>query len=286
MHVVRTVSELRRVRADLGGRIGFVPTMGALHEGHRRLIETSVRTTDATVVSIFVNPRQFGPNEDFAKYPRTEAEDLALCEATGAAVVFLPPVSVMYPEEPLVRVTVDPRLSGVLCGAHRPGHFDGVVHVVSLLFNLVQPTHSFFGEKDYQQLLIIKRLVADLGFPIEIVAVGTVRDPDGLALSSRNRYLSSEERSKASAIYRVMRQCRERAEQVRFDRIALPVERIEEEGRALLLKEIPEAKIDYFEIRHADTLEKTAFIMNRSRLFVAVHVGSTRLIDNLPLFGE
>ncbi len=286
MQIVRTTAELRRAREALGGRVGFVPTMGALHEGHRRLIEESVKATDATVVSIFVNPRQFGPNEDFAKYPRTETEDLTLCEAAGAAVVFVPPVSVMYPDEPLVKVTVDARLSGILCGAHRPGHFDGVAQVVTLLFNLVRPTHAFFGEKDYQQLLIIKRLVADLAFPIDIVPVRTVREPDGLALSSRNRYLSPEERSKAPAIHRVMRQCCERAEQVRFDRIALPVERLEEEGRALLLKEIPDAAIDYFEIRHADTLERTSFVMNRSRLFAAVRLGATRLIDNLPLFGD
>ncbi len=286
MQVVRSVAELRQARAALSGRVGFVPTMGALHEGHRRLIESSLKTTDATVVSIFVNPRQFGPNEDFEKYPRTEGEDLALCEAAGAALVFMPPVSVIYPEEPLVRVTVAPRLAGVLCGAHRPGHFDGVAQVVALLFNLVQPTHAFFGEKDYQQLLIIKRLVADLGFPITIVPVPTVRESDGLALSSRNRYLSPEERAKAPSIYRVMCQCRERAEQVRFDRIALPVERLEEEGRMLLLKEIPDAVIDYFEIRHADTLERTSFVMNRSRLFVAVRIGTTRLIDNFALFGR
>ncbi len=286
VHIVRTTTELRRARETLVGRVGFVPTMGALHRGHRRLIEESAKATDATIVSIFVNPRQFGPHEDFEKYPRTEEEDLALCEAAGAAVVFLPSVPVMYPEEPLVKVMVDARLSGVLCGAHRPGHFDGVAQVVVILFNLVQPTHAFFGEKDYQQLLIIKRLVADLAFPIEIVPVRTVREPDGLALSSRNRYLSPEERAKAPAIYRVMCQCRERAEQVRFDRIALPVEKLEEEGRAILLKEIPDAEIDYFEIRHADTLERTTFVMNRSRLFVAVRLAGTRLIDNLPLFGE
>jgi len=284
VQVVRSIAELRAARAQMSGQVGFVPTMGALHAGHGRLIARSVQENDTAVVSLFVNPLQFGPNEDFERYPRTEKEDLFLCETAGVDLVFVPPVAAIYPEQPLVRVTVSSCLSGVLCGAYRPGHFDGVAQVVTILFNLVRPTRAYFGEKDYQQLLIIKRLVADLSFDVEIVAVPTVREPDGLALSSRNRYLSPEERAKASALYRALSFCKERAEQARFDRIALPIEKLEEEGRLFLSKEIPEARIEYFEIRHTDTLERTRFVMNRSRLFAAIYLGTTRLIDNMALF--
>lgn len=284
MLTVRTAAELRTARTTLAGSVGFVPTMGALHAGHARLMEVAKKKADHLVVSIFVNPTQFGPNEDLAKYPRTEAEDLALCEAAGTDIVFLPKVTEIYRAETLVRVTVDPKLSGILCGAHRPGHFDGVAQVVAILFNLVRPDLACFGEKDYQQLAVIRKLVEDLHFPVAIVPVATVREPDGLALSSRNRYLSPAERTAAAAIYRALLHCRSRADQVRFDRIALPVAKVEEEGKDLILRDIPDARIDYFEIRHTDTLEPTQFIMNRSRAFAAVRVGTTRLIDNLLLF--
>ncbi|HSA33457.1 MAG TPA: pantoate--beta-alanine ligase [bacterium] len=285
MLTVRTAAELRTARASLAGRVGFVPTMGALHAGHIRLMEAAKKNADHLVVSIFVNPTQFGPNEDFSKYPRTEEADLALCEAAGADIVFLPKATEIYRAGPTVRVTVDPKLSGILCGAQRPGHFDGVAQVVAILFNLVRPDSACFGEKDYQQLTVIRKLVEDLHFPVAIVPVATVREPDGLALSSRNRYLSPAERTAAPAIHRALLHCKGRAEQIRFDRIALPVGKVEEEGRALILKDIPGAQIDYFEIRHTDTLEPTHFIMNRSRAFAAVRVGATRLIDNLLLNG-
>ncbi|HOW51139.1 MAG TPA: pantoate--beta-alanine ligase [bacterium] len=285
MQIVRTAAELRAARAALAGRVGFVPTMGALHAGHARLMEVAKKKADHLIVSIFVNPTQFGPNEDFTKYPRTEEADLALCEATGADIVFLPKATEIYRAEPLIRLAVDPKIAGVLCGAHRPGHFDGVAQVVAILFNLVRPHSACFGEKDYQQLAVLRRLADDLHFGIDIIPVPTVREPDGLALSSRNRYLSPEERAAAPAIYRAMLQCKSRADQIRFDRIAQPVAKVEEEGRALILKEIPGAQIDYFEIRHTDTLEPTQFIMNKSRLFAAVRVGTTRLIDNLLLGG-
>ena len=285
MLTVRTAAELRTARAALAGSVCFVPTMGALHAGHARLMEVAGKKADHLVVSIFVNPTQFGPSEDFSKYPRTEEADLALCEAAGAAIVFMPKATEIYRADPVVRVAVDPKLAGILCGAQRPGHFDGVAQVVAILFNLVRPDSACFGEKDYQQLAVIRKLVEDLHFPVAIVPVATVREPDGLALSSRNRYLSPEQRAAAPAIYRAMLQCRSRADQVRFDRIALPVGRVEEEGRVLILKDIPGAQIDYFEIRHTDTLEPNQFIMNRSRLFAAVRVGTTRLIDNLLLFG-
>lgn len=285
MQIVRTAAELRAAREPLAGRVGFVPTMGALHAGHARLMEVAKKKADHLVVSIFVNPTQFGPNEDFSKYPRTEEADLALCEATGADIVFLPKVTEIYRADPLIRLTVDPKIAGVLCGAHRPGHFNGVAQVVALLFNLVRPHSACFGEKDYQQLVVLRRLNDDLHFGIDIIPVATVREPDGLALSSRNRYLSPDDRSAAPAIYRAMLQCKSRADQIRFDRIAQPVAKVEEEGKALILRDIPGAQIDYFEIRHTDTLEPTQFIMNKSRLFAAVRVGTTRLIDNL-LLGE
>ncbi|HNT26761.1 MAG TPA: pantoate--beta-alanine ligase [bacterium] len=285
MLTVRTAAELRTARAALAGSVCFVPTMGALHAGHARLMEVAKKKADHLVVSIFVNPTQFGPNEDFSKYPRAEETDLALCEAAGADIVFLPKVAEIYRTEPTVRVTVDPKLSGILCGAQRPGHFDGVAQVVAILFNLVRPDSACFGEKDHQQLAVIRKLVEDLHFPVAIVPVATVREPDGLALSSRNRYLSPAERAAAPAIYRALLYCKGRAEQIRFDRIALPVGKVEEEGRALILNDIPGAQIDYFEIRHTDTLEPTHFIMNRSRAFAAVRVGATRLIDNLLLNG-
>ncbi len=285
MQIVRTTAELRAAREPLAGRVGFVPTMGALHAGHARLMEVAKKKADHLIVSIFVNPTQFGPNEDFTKYPRTEEADLALCEAAGTDIVFLPKVTEIYRPEVIVRLTVDPKIAGVLCGAHRPGHFDGVAQVVAILFNLVRPHSACFGEKDYQQLVVLRRLNDDLHFGIDIIPVATVREADGLALSSRNRYLSPDERAAAPAIYRAMLQCKSRADQIRFDRIALPVAKVEEEGKALILRDIPGTQIDYFEIRHTDTLEPTQFIMNKSRLFAAVRVGTTRLIDNLLLGG-
>lgn len=205
--VVTTVDQVRRFVAEAkqaGRKIGFVPTMGALHEGHAALIDASVRAGDWTVVSIFVNPLQFGPSEDLDRYPRNLAADQAVCEAHGASLIFAPPVVEMYPAgDPKTTIEVHGLTDG-LCGAHRPGHFRGVTTVVGKLFNIVQPDRAYFGQKDFQQLVVIKRMVQDLNFPIEIVPVATVREPDGLAKSSRNSYLSPEEREAAAGIYRAL----------------------------------------------------------------------------------
>jgi pantoate--beta-alanine ligase len=191
MLITRTIAETRAALAHAraqGNRIGFVPTMGYLHEGHLRLIDIARQHSDFVVVSIFVNPTQFGPHEDFASYPRDFERDRKLCEARGTDLIFAPEVSEIYPERSLITFQIE-KLADRLCGARRPGHFNGVVLVVSKLFNIVQPDIAVFGQKDAQQLIIIKRLVQDLNFPVRIIAAPTVREPDGLAMSSRNVYL-------------------------------------------------------------------------------------------------
>ena len=206
--VARTIARVRAWRDDrrrAGQRVGFVPTMGALHEGHGRLIETARQRGDHVVVSIFVNPLQFDRKDDLERYPRTLEADLKICNDLGVELVFAPAVDEMYPVEPLCTVTVK-RITDGLCGRFRPGHFDGVATVVAKLFEIVQPEVAYFGEKDAQQLAVIRRMVIDVNIPVEIVGVATVREADGLALSSRNVRLSPEERSKATALYRALRE--------------------------------------------------------------------------------
>lgn len=268
--------KVRSLRAE-GNRIGFVPTMGALHEGHLRLVMEAGKTCDAVVVSIFVNPTQFGPNEDFTQYPRTVAEDIELLQRQKCSLVFLPSADIMYPDDHLTHIQV-PKLSDVLDGVHRPGHFDGVATIVAKLLNLVQPDAAFFGEKDFQQLTIICRMVRDLNIPVEIVGVETVREADGLALSSRNRYLSTEEREIASKLYRTL--CMARENILR----GADIKGVLAESTAWLL-ESGFAKVDYFDLRHAETLE----IPNKNndikqyRLLAAAWLGKTRLIDNIAI---
>jgi pantoate--beta-alanine ligase len=202
---IRTAAELRaELERSASKKIGFVPTMGALHAGHLSLVRAARATNDVVVVSIFVNPLQFGPRDDFAAYPRAEADDTALAETAGADVLFLPSVDEMYPAGRTTTVSAGP-IGDVLEGADRPGHFDGVATVVAKLFNLVSPDRAYFGAKDAQQVAVIRRLARDLSFDIELVVGDTVREPDGLALSSRNAYLTAHERSRAPAIYRALR---------------------------------------------------------------------------------
>lgn len=282
MKVLKTVDEMRSFRKDSAGGLGFVPTMGALHEGHCELIKRSASECERTVVSIFVNPTQFGPNEDFKKYPRTLDEDLKKCEISGADAVFVPEVNTIYGESaPLITLKAGGEMTSVLCGKSRPGHFDGVVQVVSILFNIVQPDISFFGEKDFQQLAVIRKMVSDLHFPVEIKGVATVRESDGLAKSSRNRYLSEKERVLASNIFKVLESLSQKAESARFDRLAIPVEFAEEEAKKRLESLVPGIKIDYLEIRNSKDLAKSRFLGKDSRVFVAAYIGTTRLIDNL-----
>ena len=277
LEVAPTIARVRAWRDDHrleGRRVGFVPTMGALHEGHARLIETARANGDHVIVSIFVNPLQFDRKDDLEGYPRTLDADLQICERLGAEVVFVPSVDEMYPSEPRCTVTVK-GLTDRLCGQFRPGHFDGVATVVTKLFEIVQPDVAYFGEKDAQQLAVIRRMVSDFNMPIQLVGVPTVREADGLAMSSRNARLSPDERSKATALYRALREA-ERAIQD-GERDARAVERraaaqIPPDGSLRL--EYLEA-VDPVELQRVDSITGTVLIAG------ALWVGSTRLIDNL-----
>ena len=284
MLIATTIAEVRAAvrEAKLAGRtVGLVPTMGALHEGHARLIELCRDSSDFRVVSIFVNPTQFGPNEDYSRYPRTWESDRAICEQTGAHAVFLPGVDEMYPglgrgEETVVAV---PRISSILEGAIRPGHFQGVATVVSKLFNIVQPDLAWFGLKDYQQTVVIRRMVADLNMPVAIRLGETVREPDGLALSSRNRYLDPQDRQAAVILSQALRNA--------VDAVAAG-ERDPDRVRQIFRTTIesqPRAQLDYAEVADAETLERPERLgEGRSRVaLLAVRFGSTRLIDNALL---
>jgi pantoate--beta-alanine ligase len=255
-------------------RVGFVPTMGALHEGHGRLIETARANGDRVVVSIFVNPLQFDRKDDLDRYPRTLDADLQICERLGAEVVFAPSVDEMYPSEPLCTVTVK-RLTDRLCGQFRPGHFDGVATVVTKLFEIVQPDVAYFGEKDAQQLAVIRRMVSDFNMPVQIVGVPTVREPDGLAMSSRNARLSPEERSKATALYRALREA-ERAIRA-GEQDARAVER----RAAALIPPDASLRLEYLEVVDPAELQRVDRISGKVLVAGALWVGNTRLIDNM-----
>ena len=277
MEVAKTIESVRAlVRAARGGgkKIGFVPTMGALHSGHISLIETAKQQTDFVVVSIFVNPTQFGPGEDFKKYPRPFEQDLKICREQGVDVVFAPTPAEMYPGENLTWVTVE-KLSEPLCGQFRPGHFRGVTTICTKLFNIVQPDVAFFGQKDAQQAVAIKRMVADLNMPLEIVVCPTVREPDGLAMSSRNQYLSPSQRKDAAYIYKSLQKCRQMIDQGIKD-----VQQITAEMQKVL-SQVPSAKIEYVNIVDAESLEKADRIAGKILAAVAVKIGLTRLIDNI-----
>lgn len=277
MHVVRTVEDLRAARRGLPGPVGFVPTMGALHRGHISLVDAARAACGSVVASIFVNPTQFGPNEDLARYPRPEAQDLAMLEAAGVHLAFLPTVEVMYPEGSATRV----RVGGIaerLEGASRPGHFDGVATIVTKLFNLVQPDRAYFGRKDAQQLAVIRQMVRDLDQPVEVIGCPTVRDEDGLALSSRNVYLSPEERAQALSLSRGLRRAKSVYEDGVRDAPSLR-QFVEDE-----IKAQPLAAIDYVSLADAVTLEElTGPVLAPALLSVAVRFGTTRLIDNVTL---
>jgi len=276
--VVRSVRELRRQVAawrEAGDRVGLVPTMGALHAGHVALVAASRARCQRTVASIFVNPRQFGPREDFSSYPRPEADDLAKLTQAGADLAFIPTVDEMYPEGSATTISVAGPSAG-LCGAHRPGHFDGVATVVAKLLTQTAPDFAFFGEKDYQQLLVVRRMVRDLDLPVEIVGVPTVREADGLALSSRNVYLSADERRLAPNLHRTMR---EAATQIATR--STPANALQ---RAIGELTSLGFRVEYLELRDAATLTPLAETPAApARLLAAVHLGKTRLIDNVPV---
>ena len=281
--VVQTRADARSViqaARDVGKRVGFVPTMGALHQGHVRLIETARHECGLVVVSIFVNPTQFGPGEDFAKYPRDLERDRQACAAGHADLIFAPSVAEMYPRGEGATVIVPPSsLSGRLEGAIRPGHFQGVATVVAKLFGICAPDLAYFGEKDYQQLLVIRRLVADLDFGVAIRAVPTVREPDGLAMSSRNRYLDAAERQAATVLSRALEQAK---------RAVGGGERSADRVRQVLRETVESersARIDYVEVADPETLEPLTVVpaAGAARALLAVRIGATRLIDNASL---
>ena len=280
MQTVYRIAELRARVAEwkrTGERVAFVPTMGNLHRGHIRLVERARELAPRTVASIFVNPMQFGPKEDYAGYPRTLAEDSRRLEAVGLDLLFAPGVAEVYPRplEAMTQVTV-PELPAVLCGASRPTHFLGVTTVVSKLFNMAQPDVAVFGEKDWQQLVIIRRMAMDLDLPVEIVGVSTVREADGLAMSSRNGYLSAEERAVAPALYATLRTTAERLRAGERNFATL-----ETEARSTLTA--AGFRPDYFEIRRPDDLQRPAAGDTELRIFAAAWLGRARLIDNLAV---
>lgn len=268
-------SSVARARQS-GLRIGCVPTMGALHAGHRSLMEAARRECGFVVVTIFVNPTQFGPNEDYTRYPRPLEDDLNICREVGVDLVFHPETPAMYPPGATTRVEVG-GLSEVLEGAYRPGHFCGVTTVVSKLLNITAPDIAYFGAKDYQQQLLIRRMCADLDMPVEIRTCPTVREADGLALSSRNAYLSAEHRQQALALSQALFLARELLQSGRQDMAAV---RREMESR---LKAEPDLTLDYATIADPDTLEELTAPAPRMQALVAARVGTTRLIDNLPV---
>ena len=288
MRILKTVEGLscflqQRLReAGEGSTVGFVPTMGGLHEGHLSLVRRARQENHLLLVSIFVNPLQFGPGEDFHRYPKTQENDLHLCRAAGVDGVFLPTPKVLYgmaAPDPATLTTVMPpkAMLDVLCGPYRPGHFEGVATVVTKLLNLVQPTRAYFGQKDAQQLAIIKRLVADLNLSADILACPIVRDSNGLALSSRNQYLSEEQRQQATVLYRGLTAAKElfnQGERRSQSLIAVAQQHI---------SQVPQVKPQYVDIVHPDTLEPLQTVTSVGLMGIAAHIGQTRLIDNVLL---
>ena len=277
MELAETIESVRKsvaqARAE-GKTIGFVPTMGALHAGHVSLIEEAVRRCDFVVVSIFVNPAQFGAGEDLDKYPRDPAGDMKICEDAGVNLVFAPGASEMYPDENITWVTVE-KLTDNLCGRFRPGHFRGVTTVCAKLFNIVYPDVAFFGQKDAQQAIVIKRMVADLNMPLQIVVCPTVREPDGLAVSSRNKYLTDSERKDALLLSAALAECENMVSKGCRNCPKLI------ESMRKIINRSSKTEIEYISIVDAATLADVDVIDDKVLVALAVKIGSTRLIDNI-----
>ena len=280
MEVVKTVRDLRLWRANCRLRcenVGFVPTMGALHQGHGALVVRSATENHRTVVSIFVNPTQFGPNEDLARYPRTLEADLKLCRERGADLIFVPEVETLYPEGADTWVDVG-KVGSYWCGASRPGHFRGVSTVVTKLFLLVEPEKAYFGQKDAQQATLLLKMVRDLCFPLEMVVCPTVRETDGLAMSSRNRYLSESERSKATALIRALE-----TGVARFQKGETNASVLQTAMRAKVAETAPEATVDYLGFADSLDFQPLEVVKLPCTVLGAIRLGKTRLIDNIPL---
>ena len=278
--MIGTVNTVAALRAAVEGwrreglRVGFVPTMGNLHAGHYALVELARQYSDRVVASVFVNPTQFGPNEDYGRYPRTPDADTTGLDAHGCDLLFLPSVEEMYPFGTIGCVQMHvPGITDILCGAHRPGHFNGVAQVVARLFNMVQPDLAVFGRKDYQQLQVIRYMATEMSFPVRIVPAPTLREPDGLAMSSRNQYLEGDDRQTATLIHRTLQRMRE---QTGF---GMPIDSVEDEARQQL--EMAGFVVDYAEIRRADLARARAPDETGLLALIAARLGRTRLIDNL-----
>lgn len=277
IEIAKTVAQVRALVKQArtqGKRIGLVPTMGALHAGHVSLMEAAAKQTDFVVVSIFVNPTQFGPNEDFTKYPRTLDADVDVCQKAGVDVVFAPSAEEMYPSQQLAWVNVE-RLTDVLCGASRPGHFRGVTTVCTKLFNIVLPDIAFFGQKDAQQAIIIKRMVADLNMPLEIVVCPIVREPSGLAMSSRNKYLSDQQKQDAAAIYASLQKAGQMIKSGRRDAKTILA------AMNQILQRTEAIQTEYIHIVDAAALTDVQVLKGQILIAIAAKIGSTRLIDNI-----
>ena len=277
MEIVHTIKGVRAYVRDArrrGESIGFVPTMGYLHEGHLALLRRAREENDRVVLSIFVNPLQFGPTEDYERYPQDLDRDAALAASAGTDLIFAPSVAEMYPRPTLTYVDVA-KLTDGLCGASRPGHFRGVATVVTKLFNIVAPDRAYFGQKDAQQVAVVKRMVADLNVDVEIVTVPTVREPDGLAMSSRNVYLNPEERRAALVLSRSLETARRLIEEGERDS-----ERVRDAMARLITSE-PLARVDYIALVDADDMSPLTHLRGRVLVALAVYIGKTRLIDNI-----
>jgi pantoate--beta-alanine ligase len=274
MRIVATIAEFRKLRSKLDGPVGFVPTMGYLHEGHLSLVRQAKTENPSVVASIFVNPTQFGPKEDFARYPRDPERDLALLEKEGTDIVFMPEAEEMYPPGFNSWVEVG-GLTEKLEGAARPGHFRGVATVVAKLFNIVRPDRAYFGQKDAQQLLVIKKMVKDLDMGLEIIAAPTVREPDGLAMSSRNTYLSAEERKQATVLYQSLQLAQRLYAGGEKDAGAIKAQ------MTALIGQQPLADIEYISIADSATLDELDKVKPPALVSMAVRFGKTRLIDNV-----
>lgn len=282
MRIISTIEEMRSFSEDVrekGKTIGFVPTMGYLHEGHLSLVHAAVKECDTVVVSIYVNPTQFGEAEDLVSYPRDIERDKSLAEEAGADVVFTPTSSQMYPSGWATTVEVSGELTSRLCGRSRPGHFKGVTTIVSKLFNIVEPSKAYFGQKDAQQCIVIDRMVKDLNMLVEIRTMPIIREDDGLAMSSRNTYLSPGERGQALALFKALKRAEELTSsgERNSSRILSEVEKIVSAG--------PDVKIDYVAIVDAQTLKSVDNIEGRTLIAIAAFVGKTRLIDNITVNG-
>lgn len=273
MRVLHSIDDVRTVRATFK-TLGLVPTMGYLHRGHLHLVERAREECGAVAVSIFVNPTQFGPNEDFSSYPRDSQRDLSLLRAVGCDVVWMPSVDIMYPQGFSTYVEVE-NVTAPLEGARRPGHFRGVATVVCKLFNVVQPTKAYFGQKDAQQTVVIRQMVNDLAMPLDVVIVPTVRENDGLALSSRNTYLEPDQRAAAPVLYRALQ-----AAKAQFDAGERSAQSLRQVMLTMLHAE-PLANVDYVSVADPRTLQELDTIQDSALLSMAVRIGRTRLIDNL-----